>query len=61
MHAAGKISQADATAMINQVVDWHVDCEERLEAVNKAIADTTDRVYMSGLAPVDHSSINRQR
>lgn len=52
---AGKISAADATAMINQVIDWHVDCEERLAVVNHAIAQTTDRVYMSGLAPVDHS------
>ncbi|MCE1182735.1 MAG: hypothetical protein LWW81_10600 [Rhodocyclales bacterium] len=53
-YAAGKISADDAAAMIAQIVDWHVAAEERLAKMCQAVADTTDSVYQSGFAPVNH-------
>lgn len=54
LHASGQISADDATNFINQIIDAHVDAEERLAAMHQAVADTTDRVYQSGFAPVNH-------
>lgn len=56
-HQKGLLTTDDADALINQIIDQHMGSEDRLDAMSQAVADTTDRVYMSGLAPVKHGVI----